>query len=35
MADLGLTHIALPTSNLEASIAFYAQYARMTGVPDR
>ena len=35
MADLGLTHIALPTSNLEASIAFYAKYARMQVVHRR
>jgi len=35
MSDLGLTHIALPTSNLEASIAFYAKYARMQVVHRR
>ena len=35
MSDLGLTHIALPTSNLEASIAFYAEYARMQATYDR
>ena len=35
MSDLGLTHIALPTSNLEASIAFYAEYARMQVVHRR
>jgi Lactoylglutathione lyase and related lyases len=29
MTDIGLTHIALPVSSLEASIAFYAQYANM------
>ena len=29
MSDLGLTHIALPVSDVEASIAFYAKYARM------
>lgn len=35
MADLGLTHIALPVKNLEASIAFYAKYARMQVVHHR
>jgi hypothetical protein len=29
MFDVGLTHIALPVCNLEASVAFYAAYARM------
>lgn len=29
MSDLGLTHIALPVSDVEASVAFYAKYARM------
>jgi catechol 2,3-dioxygenase-like lactoylglutathione lyase family enzyme len=29
MTDVGLTHIALQASNLERSIAFYAQYAAM------
>jgi lactoylglutathione lyase len=29
MFDLGLTHVALSVRNLEASIAFYAKYARM------
>jgi catechol 2,3-dioxygenase-like lactoylglutathione lyase family enzyme len=29
MVDRGLTHVALPVSNLNDSIAFYAQYARM------
>ena len=35
MADIGLTHIALPVSSLEASVAFYAQYANMTVVHNR
>lgn len=29
MSDLGLTHIALPATSLEESIAFYAKYATM------
>jgi catechol 2,3-dioxygenase-like lactoylglutathione lyase family enzyme len=35
MSDLGLTHVALPVSNLDASIAFYAKYARMQVVHRR
>ena len=35
MADLGLTHIALPVSDVEASLAFYAKYARMQVVHRR
>lgn len=35
MSDLGLTHVALPVSNLDASIAFYAAYARMQVVHRR
>lgn len=35
MADQGLTHIALPVSNLDRSIAFYAKYASMTVVHRR
>ncbi len=27
--DVGLTHVALPTTNLEASVAFYFKYAKM------
>ena len=27
--DVGLTHVALPATNLEASIAFYFKYAKM------
>jgi catechol 2,3-dioxygenase-like lactoylglutathione lyase family enzyme len=33
--DLGLTHIALPVTDPEASIDFYARYARMTVVHRR
>ena len=29
MSDIGFTHVALTATNLEASIAFYAKYARM------
>jgi len=29
MSDIGLTHVALPVSNLDASLAFYEQYAHM------
>ena len=29
MSDLGLTHVALPVSNLDASIAFYEHYAQL------
>jgi catechol 2,3-dioxygenase-like lactoylglutathione lyase family enzyme len=29
MVDIGLTHIALPVSEIERSIKFYATYARM------
>jgi catechol 2,3-dioxygenase-like lactoylglutathione lyase family enzyme len=35
MADIGLTHVALPARNLEASIAFYRKYARMEVVHRR
>ena len=35
MSDLGLTHIALPVTDMEASIAFYSKYARMTVVHRR
>ncbi len=35
MSDLGLTHVALPVSNLDASIAFYSKYARMQVVHQR
>ena len=35
MVDRGLTHVALPVSNLNASIAFYTTYARMQVVHRR
>jgi len=35
MFDLGLTHVALPVRDVDASIAFYAQYARMQVVHRR
>lgn len=35
MADQGLTHVALPVSNLDKSIAFYAKYAGMQVVHRR
>ena len=35
MADLGLTHIALPVTNVERSVAFYAKYAGMQVVHRR
>lgn len=35
MADRGLTHVALPVSDVEASLAFYARYARMQVVHRR
>lgn len=33
--DIGLTHIALASTNIDASIAFYAKYAKMKMVHDR
>jgi catechol 2,3-dioxygenase-like lactoylglutathione lyase family enzyme len=33
--DVGLTHVALPVSDLDNSIAFYAQYAKMEVVHRR
>jgi catechol 2,3-dioxygenase-like lactoylglutathione lyase family enzyme len=33
--DLGLTHIALPVTNMDASLAFYARYAGMRVVHRR
>jgi catechol 2,3-dioxygenase-like lactoylglutathione lyase family enzyme len=33
--DVGFTHVALPVSNVDASIAFYAQFARMQVVHRR
>lgn len=35
MTDLGLTHIALPVSDMNRSLAFYAKYARMQIVHQR
>lgn len=35
MPDVGLTHIALPVTDLEASVLFYARYARMEVVHRR
>jgi catechol 2,3-dioxygenase-like lactoylglutathione lyase family enzyme len=35
MVDVGLTHVALPVSNLNESIAFYSKYARMQVVHRR
>jgi catechol 2,3-dioxygenase-like lactoylglutathione lyase family enzyme len=35
MHDVGLTHVALPVADLDASIAFYAKYARMRVVHRR
>jgi len=33
--DIGLTHVALPSTNLEASVAFYSKYAKMQVVHQR
>lgn len=35
LSDLGLTHVALPASQLAASLDFYARYARMEVVHRR
>ncbi len=35
MADVGLTHVALPATDLDRSVAFYAKYARMEAVHRR
>ena len=35
MADLGLTHVALPVTDVERSVAFYAKYAGMQVVHRR
>ncbi len=33
--DLGLTHVALPVSDMDASLGFYAEYASMEVVHER
>ncbi len=33
--DVGLTHVALPVTSLEASVAFYSKYANMKVVHQR
>ncbi|MEB3180140.1 MAG: VOC family protein [Nostocaceae cyanobacterium] len=35
MIDIGLTHIALPVSNIEQSIEFYSKYAEMQVIHQR
>jgi catechol 2,3-dioxygenase-like lactoylglutathione lyase family enzyme len=35
MSDVGLTHVALPVTHIDTSIAFYAKYARMQVVHRR
>ncbi|MBS1793594.1 MAG: VOC family protein [Acidobacteria bacterium] len=35
MKDIGLTHIALQVTNIDASVAFYARYAAMEIVHER
>ncbi len=35
MSDVGFTHVALLVGNLDASVAFYAKYARMEIVHQR
>ena len=35
MADIGLTHVALPVRSLAASVAFYRKYASMHAVHQR
>ena len=35
MIDRGLTHVALPVRDLDASLAFYARYARLEVVHER
>ena len=35
MSDVGMTHVALPVTDLERSIAFYADYANMRVVHRR
>jgi catechol 2,3-dioxygenase-like lactoylglutathione lyase family enzyme len=35
MVDRGLTHVALPVTDLDASLAFYARYAGLAPVHER
>lgn len=35
MSDIGLTHVALPVEDIDASIKFYAKYAKMQVVHRR
>jgi catechol 2,3-dioxygenase-like lactoylglutathione lyase family enzyme len=35
VSDLGLTHVALPVADLDASLAFYAKYAALERVHER
>jgi len=35
LSDIGLTHVALPVTDLDASVEFYARYARMQVVHRR
>lgn len=35
MSDIGLTHVALPVTHVDTSVAFYAKYARMQVVHRR
>ena len=35
MSDIGFTHVALPVTHLDSSLAFYQQYARMEAVHRR
>ena len=35
MSDLGLTHVALPVADLDASLAFYRKYAALERVHER
>jgi catechol 2,3-dioxygenase-like lactoylglutathione lyase family enzyme len=35
VADLGFTHVALPVTRIDASVAFYAKFARMREVHRR
>lgn len=35
MSDIGLTHVALEVTNIDASVAFYARYAAMEVIHER